>query len=121
MSFHITPFTNIFIALKKLKDLYDSHLELEVVQLMIKLFTLELDLALASKIRATMHDVEANRVKKNVPLKTFLKALYPTYFNYLESLQASVKIKEISFDSLVWKFTSNGSHLFIATVIASTL
>jgi len=37
---HITWFINAFNALKKLKDLYDSQLEFEVVQLMVKLFNL---------------------------------------------------------------------------------
>lgn len=39
---HIAPFTNSFEALKKLKYLYDSHAEVEVVQLMINLINLEL-------------------------------------------------------------------------------
>ena len=40
VSRHITPFY-AYQALSKLKELYYSHLELEVVQLMIKLFSLE--------------------------------------------------------------------------------
>ena len=35
----------------------------------------------------------------------FLKPLYPTYSNYLESLQANGNFKDITFDSLVKKFT----------------
>lgn len=104
----IAPFTNVFSALKKLKEVSDSHTQLEVVQLMIKLFNLELkdddSLALASEIRAIMHDGEATSVKMDVLLKAFVKALYPTYSHYLESVQASVKLKEITFDSLVEKF-----------------
>ena len=42
VSRHIIPFQNSFEALQKLKELYDSHSALEFVQLMIKLFTLEL-------------------------------------------------------------------------------
>lgn len=42
VSHHISPFSNAFEALKKLKELYDSHSALEFVQLKIKLFTLEL-------------------------------------------------------------------------------
>ena len=42
LSFHISSFSNAFEALNKLKELYDSHSELEFVQLMIKLFNLEL-------------------------------------------------------------------------------
>jgi len=41
VSRHISPFSDPFEALQKLKELYDSHPTLEVVQLMIKLFTLE--------------------------------------------------------------------------------
>lgn len=74
---------------------------------MIKLFNIELKdddpLALAYKIRAIMHDVEATSVKMDVPLTPFIKALYSTYSHYLESLQASGKLKEITFDSLVEK------------------
>jgi len=42
VSHHISPFSNDFKALQKLKELYDSHSTLEVVQLMIKIFTFEL-------------------------------------------------------------------------------
>jgi len=38
------------------------------------------------------------------PLITFVKALYPTYSHYFESLQASEKLKDISLYSLVEKF-----------------
>jgi len=67
VSHHITPFIDAFVPLKKMKELYGSHSELEVVQLMIKLFNLELKeddpLALATKIRAIMHDIEAITLK----------------------------------------------------------
>eukprot|EP00253_Pinus_taeda_P007309 PITA_07309 len=43
VSRHISSYSTAFEALQKLKELYDSHSALEVVQLMIKLFTLELE------------------------------------------------------------------------------
>ena len=59
---HISPFSNAFEALQKLKELYDSHSELEVVQLMIKLFSYELKnhdpLALVSELRSIMNDIK---------------------------------------------------------------
>ena len=42
VSRHISSYSTTFKALQKLKELYDSHSALEVIQLMIKLFTLEL-------------------------------------------------------------------------------
>ena len=75
---------------------------------MIKLFSLELQnddpLALASEVKSIMHDIKVTNVKLNIPLIAFLKALYPTYSNYLESLQANGNLKDITFDSLVNKF-----------------
>lgn len=72
---------------------------------MIKLINLELKdddlLALASNIRAIMHDVNATRVYMSIPLTTFVKALYPKFSHYLASLQASMQLKAITFDSLV--------------------
>eukprot|EP00253_Pinus_taeda_P034253 PITA_34253 len=107
VSRHISPFSNAFEGLQKLKELYDSHFAFEVIQLMIKLFTLELQnndlLALASEVKSIMHDIKATKVELNIPLITFLKALYPTYSNYLESLQANGNLKDITFDSLVKK------------------
>ena len=91
-----------------MKELYDSHSELEVVQLMIKLFSLELKnddfLALASGVRSIMHDTKTIDVQLDIPLIAFVNALYPTYSNYIESLQVSGNLKEITFDSLVKKF-----------------
>jgi len=88
VSRHIFPFSTAFEALQKLKELYDSHSALEFVQLMIKLFTLELQnndpLALASKVKSIMHDIKATKVELDIPLIAFLKALYPIYSNYLE-------------------------------------
>jgi len=82
VSRHITPFSTAFEALQKLKELYDSHSALEVVQLMIKLFTLELQnndpLAFASEVKSIMHDIQATKIYLDIPLIAFLKALYPT-------------------------------------------
>ena len=105
VSCHILSFSTAIEALQKLKELYDSHSTLEVVQLMIKLFTLELQnnnpLALASEVKSIMHDIKSTKVELDIPLIAFLKALYPTYSNYLESLQANGNLKNITFDSLV--------------------
>ena len=93
VSCHISPFSTAFEALQKMKELYASHSALEVVQPMIKLFTLELQnndpLALASEVKSIMHDIKATKVELDIPLICFLKALYPTYSNYLESIQAN--------------------------------
>ena len=51
-----------------------------------------------------MHDIKVTNVELDIPLINFVKALYPTYSNYLESLQANGNLKEITFDSLVNKF-----------------
>ena len=108
MSRHISSYSTAFEALQKLKELYDSHSALEVVQLMIKLFTLELQnndpLALASEVKSIMHDIKSTKVELDIPLIAFLKEFYPTYSNYLESLQANGNLKDITFDSLVKKF-----------------
>ena len=108
VSCHISSYSTTFEALQKLKELYDTHSALEVVQLMIKLFTLELQnndpLSLASEVKSIMHDIKSTKVELDIPLIAFLKALYPTYSNYLESLQANRNLKDITFDSLVKKF-----------------
>ena len=68
-----------FAALQKLKELYDSHFALEVVQLMIKLFTLELKnndpLALASEIKSI------RRIFLGFPLK--LERFWPWMITYI--------------------------------------
>ena len=55
---------------------------------MIKLFTLESQnddpLALASEVKSIMHDIKVTNVELDIPMIAFLKALYPTYSNYLE-------------------------------------
>eukprot|EP00253_Pinus_taeda_P008959 PITA_08959 len=105
---HLTTCSTAFEALQKLKELYDSHSALEVVQLMIKLFTLELQnndpLSLAFEIKSIMHDIKSTKVELDIPLIAFLKALYPPYSNYLDSLQANGNLKDVTFDSLVKKF-----------------
>ena len=58
---------------------------------------------LDSKIKALFHDIETNSVKVDLQLTAFIKALYPTYSHYLESLQASGHMKAITFDILVDK------------------
>eukprot|EP00253_Pinus_taeda_P027870 PITA_27870 len=108
VSHHISSYSTAFEALQKLKEHYDSHFALEVVQLMIKLFALELQnndsLALTSEVKSIMHDIKSTKVELDIPLISFLNALYPTYSNYLESLQANGNLKDITFDSLVKKF-----------------
>ena len=73
----------------------------------MKLFNLELKendpTKLASEIKAIFHDIEATGVKVDLQLIAFIKALYPTYSHYLESLQASGQMKDINFDILVEK------------------
>eukprot|EP00253_Pinus_taeda_P013008 PITA_13008 len=106
VSHHISSYSTTFEALQKLKEIYESHSTLEVVQLMIKLFTLELQnndpLSLASEVKSIIHDIKSTKVE--LYLISFLKGLYPTYSNYLESLQANGNLKDITFDSLVKKF-----------------
>jgi hypothetical protein len=93
VSRHIISIKDSYDALKRLKDLYDSHSELELVQLLVNLFNLELkdddSMALAFEIKSIMHNIDATRVKIDIPLTTFIKALYPTYSLYLESLKAN--------------------------------
>jgi hypothetical protein len=42
VSHHIASINDSYGALKRLNDLYDTHSELELIQLMLKLFNLEL-------------------------------------------------------------------------------
>ena len=80
---------------------------MEVIQLMLKLFSLELKdndpMLLASEIKAIMHKIQATGMKPDLPLAAFVKSLYPSHSNYLESLQASDKFKSLTFDTLVEK------------------
>lgn len=95
------------ISYKILKDLYDSHSELDIIQLLMKLFNLYMKdndpMKLASEIRAFYHDIEATGVKVDLQLTSFIKALYPTYSQCLEYLQASEEMKNMNFDKLVEK------------------
>lgn len=51
---------------------------------------------LASEIKDIFHDIEATRVKVDSQLTAFIKALHPAYSNYLESLQTSGQLKDIT-------------------------
>ena len=91
---HLFSSKSAWEALKKLKDLYGSHSELEITQLIIMLFNLELKyndpMTLAYEIRDIFQDINATGVKVGIELTPFIKSLYPSYNHYLESLQASV-------------------------------
>jgi hypothetical protein len=104
---HIKSIKNSWGALKKLKDLYDSHSKLELIQLQLKLFNLESKdndpMALAFQIKAIMHDIDVVGVEINIALVAFIKALYQTYSHYLESLQARNQVKSLDFKSFVKK------------------
>ena len=71
----------------------------------MKLFNLEMKendlMKLTYEIRVFFHDIEAMGVKVDLQLNTFIKALYPTYSLYLESLQSTEKMKDITFEKLV--------------------
>jgi len=118
VSHDVSQFSNSFEALQKLKEIYDLHSELELVQL-IKLFSLELKnddpLPLASKVRSIMHNIKTTGVKIDIPLIPYVKTLYPTYSKYLESLQASGTLKEITFDSLKNKFARRENNFWKKT------
>ena len=102
-------------SIKKLKDLYDSHFEIEIIQLLIKLFTLELKdndpMKLAYEIRAIFHDIDATGVKVDIQLIAFIKYLYPSYTHYLESLQASGQIKTMTLKNLLTNLQGERNHL----------
>jgi hypothetical protein len=87
--------------------MYDSHSELKLIQLLMKLSNLDLKnddpMILVFAIKNIMHDIDATGVKIDLPLRAFIKALYPTYSHYLESLQASGQMKSITLDTLVDK------------------
>ena len=42
VSFHIASISDSYGALKKFNDLYDTHSQLKLIQLMLKIFNLEL-------------------------------------------------------------------------------
>lgn len=64
-------------------------------------------MALASEMKTIMHDLDALGVKVDIILMAYIKALYPTYSNYLESLQASGNLKSLTFDLLVAKIVEH--------------
>ena len=80
---------------------------MEIIQLLLKLFNLEMidndPLKLASEIKAINHEIECIGEKVDLSLIAFIKSLYPSYSHYLESLQSSGKLKDIDFDKLVGK------------------
>ena len=90
VNYHISSIDDAWNALNKLKDFFYSHFELELIQLQLKLFNLELKnndpMVLISKIRAIMHDIDSTGVKIDISITTLIKVLYSTYSNYLESL-----------------------------------
>ena len=51
-----------------------------------------------------MHDIKNTGVEVDIPLIACVKAFYPTYSHYLESLQVSGNLMKITFDSLEKKF-----------------
>jgi len=73
----------------------------------VKIFNIELKdgdpMDLSYEIKSIMHEIDSAGVDIDIHLMTFIKALYPTYSHYLESLQASGQMKSITFDSLVEK------------------
>ena len=60
-------------------------------------------MALTTKIKVSVHDIDFFHVEIEIDLMAFIKALYPTYSHYIESLQASGQLKSLDFDSLVEK------------------
>lgn len=62
VNWHINNLDTKWGTLKELKDLYDLHLELEFMQLQLKLFNLEMKdndpLSLASKINVMKHGIK---------------------------------------------------------------
>jgi hypothetical protein len=119
----------MFTTLNKLKDIYDSHSELEIIQLLMKLFNLELKyndpMKLASEIKSLFHDIESTSVKVDLKLTAFIKSLYPTYSHYLESLQSSGQMKAMTFDVLVEKIVerekSFGKKEYLSNSTVETL
>ena len=61
-------------------------------------------LALASEVRSIMHDIDSTGVKNDISIIAYVKALYPTYSHYLESLQASGNLEHITFETLEKNF-----------------
>jgi len=53
-----------------------------------------------------MLKIQASGMELDIPLATFVNSLYLTHSNYLESLQASDKFKELTFDTLEEKIAN---------------
>ena len=91
---------------------------------MIKLFSLEMKnddpLALASKVRSIMHDIDSTSVKIDISLIAYVKELYPTYSHYLESLQASGNLEHITFEALEKNFAEREKDFRKMTVPSSS-
>ena len=51
-----------------------------------------------------MYDIKSTGADVDISLIAYVKALYPTYSNYLESLQASGNLVKITFESLEKNF-----------------
>jgi hypothetical protein len=64
---HMDSINDSYSSLNILNEMYNTHSECEIIQLMVKLFNLELKsdnpMSLASKIESIMHDIDATRVK----------------------------------------------------------
>ena len=79
-----------FETLQILKEFYDSHSELENIQLLLKLFNLEMkdngQMKLAFEIMVIFHDIEATGVEVDLQLNVFIEALHRAYSHYLESV-----------------------------------
>jgi hypothetical protein len=65
VSCHIVSINDSYSYLKRLNDLYETHIELELVQLLVKLFNLELKnddpMDLDFEIKVIIHDIDAIR------------------------------------------------------------
>jgi hypothetical protein len=87
VSLHISSINDSYSASKILNEFYDTYSELELIQLMVKLFKIELKnddpMALDLEKKTIMHDIEAIEVKIDPSLIDFIKTLYHTYSYYL--------------------------------------
>lgn len=54
-----------------------------------------------------MHDIDSISMKIDITHVALIKAFYPTYSNYLESLQASGNLKTLTFNTLVDKIAEH--------------
>ena len=77
---------------------------------MSKLFSLEVKdndpMLVASKIIEIMHKIQEYGMKHDLPLEAIVNSLYSNHSNYLESLQASDKFKDLTFDTLAEKIAN---------------